>query len=163
MTYLTQSVLPNFTSEQIKYNLLLAAEHGINRGTCERLRVGCSIYSGAGKLIAIGANTSPTGVPSCDSAGHLLIEGHCQRTIHAEQNAVGMAAIRGESLKGAVVFLSHTPCLHCAKLLVACGVSHVFYRTEYDNVVSKEALVELSQRTGVYIGNPRTNPITPTV
>jgi dCMP deaminase len=149
--------LDHFTHEEIKYNLNLAAEYGITRGTCERLRVGCSLYSWDGNLLTIGANTSPNGAPSCDSSGHMLIENHCQRTIHAEQNAVGFAAKKGLNLANSVAFVSHTPCLHCAKLLIACGVSYIYYRTEYANVVSKEALLDLAEKTKVPIGLLPTN------
>lgn len=132
-------------------NLELAAEYGLGKGTCDRLRVGCLIASGDGEPIVFGANTAPLGKPGCDSIGHLMIDNHCMRTIHAEQSAVATAAKTGKSLDGGVAFISHTPCLHCAKILVHCGIKHIYYRTEYKNV-NRDAIEALSVETGVPIG-----------
>ena len=53
--------------------------------------------------------------------------------IHAEENCILKAAREGVSLIGATVFVTHSPCPHCASMLDSCGVSKVFYRHVHGN------------------------------
>lgn len=147
-----QLQLPNFTYEKLKKNLELAAEYGATKGTCDRLRVGCIVCSEDGSFLFFGANASPLGKPGCDAIGHLMIDNHCMRTIHAEQTVVSLAAKEGKSIDGGVAFVSHTPCLHCAKILINAGIKHIYYRTEYANAATREQLDNLSNDMGVPIG-----------
>lgn len=148
MTLLTLSGLRPTTQE-----LLAEAENfGLKYGTCDRLRVGCILLNKKGQLVAKAANCSIGSLPSCDQEGHLMEDGHCQRTIHAEQRAISLALTREMSMLDGTVYISHTPCLHCAKLLISCGVKEIFYKNEYHNVISKKLLKELSKKTGVKIG-----------
>lgn len=102
------------------------------RSACSRLHVGCLVVS-AGKhpnrIIAAGYNGFLPGAPhkSC------VRDGHEQATVHAEQNAVADAAKRGVSLMGATVYITHFPCINCAKILAAAGVGAVKYLHDYRN------------------------------
>ena len=62
-----------------------------------------------------------------------LREGHEQATVHAEQNAVADAARRGSSVEGCVAYVTHFPCINCAKILAAAGIAEVRYRSDYHN------------------------------
>jgi dCMP deaminase len=102
------------------------------RGTCDRLRVGCVIANADHHVLSSGYNGAPRGLPHCDDVGHLMIEGHCVRTIHAEANAVIQAARTGVSLLGATAYVLYRPCLRCALMLVQAGVFEIVYRRPYE-------------------------------
>ncbi len=103
-----------------------------SRSPCERLHVGCVIVSGGdrkNRLIAAGYNGYLPGSPHISR----VRDDHEQGTVHAEQNAVADAARRGVSIEGAAVYISHYPCLNCAKILAAAGVRTVKYHYDYNN------------------------------
>jgi dCMP deaminase len=60
-------------------------------------------------------------------------DGHEQATVHAEQNAVADAARRGSLVDGCVAYVTHYPCVNCAKILAAAGIAEIKYRSDYDN------------------------------
>lgn len=102
------------------------------RATCDRAKVGCVIVKDK-QIMATGYNGSVPGAPHCDDAGHLMVDNHCLRTVHSEINAISQAAKAGANLSDTVAYVTHKPCLPCAKALVAAGVKHVYYATHYGN------------------------------
>ena len=64
------------------------------RSTCDRAHVGAVIVR-ARRMLTTGYNGAPAGLAHCDEVGHLLVDGHCVRTLHAEQNAIIQAALHG--------------------------------------------------------------------
>jgi dCMP deaminase len=50
---------------------------------------------------------------------------------HAEENVFGKLMLQGVSTKGGTMFLTHSPCIHCAKIMVTAGVTHVYYLEDY--------------------------------
>jgi dCMP deaminase len=100
------------------------------RSTCDRAAVGAVIVRDK-RMLTTGFNGSPSGQPHCDDIGHLLVNGHCVRTIHAELNAIIQAALHGISLKGSTCYLTHFPCHGCAKALSNAGVVRVVYKEPY--------------------------------
>ncbi len=100
------------------------------RSTCDRADVGAVLVREK-RILTTGFNGSPSGQPHCDEAGHLMVDGHCVRTIHAEANAIIQAALHGVSSKGATVYVTHFPCLSCAKMLINAGIVRVVYATQY--------------------------------
>ncbi|MCA1800270.1 MAG: cytidine/deoxycytidylate deaminase family protein [Actinobacteria bacterium] len=101
-----------------------------SRSTCLRLSVGCVLVVNK-QIIATGYNGSAPGQPHCTDAGCYLDGESCQRTIHAEVNALGQAARRGVAVDGATAYVTHTPCLHCGKAMAAAGVRLVVIETPY--------------------------------
>lgn len=99
------------------------------RSTCDRLSVGCVIVKNH-RIISTGYNGSVSGTDHCDEEGHLLVNGRCVRTVHAEQNAILFA--KG-NIDNAIVYITHEPCEICLKLLVQAGVSEIIYANEYYN------------------------------
>jgi dCMP deaminase len=102
------------------------------RSSCERLHVGCVIVSAGerkNRLIAAGYNGFLPGTPHTSR----LREGHEQATVHAEQNAIADAARRGSSVEGCTAYVTHFPCINCAKILAAAGIAEVRYREDYKN------------------------------
>ena len=51
--------------------------------------------------------------------------------IHAEANAISKLARDGEAALGSSMFLTHAPCVNCAKMIYGAGISSVFYRNSY--------------------------------
>jgi dCMP deaminase len=51
--------------------------------------------------------------------------------LHAETNAISKLAKSSESGAGATIFITHAPCLDCAKLIYQSGINSVFYRSAY--------------------------------
>lgn len=103
-----------------------------SRSSCERLNVGCVIVSGGAqknRIIAAGYNGFLPGA----SHTSRLRDGHEQATVHAEQNAISDAARRGVSLEGATAYVTHFPCINCAKILAAAGVRLIKYHRDYRN------------------------------
>ena len=103
-----------------------------SRSSCTRLKVGCVLVSGGSqknRIIAAGYNGFLPGVAHKSR----LRDGHEQATVHAEQNAVSDAARRGVSLEGSTSYVTHFPCINCAKILAAAGISCVKYHYDYRN------------------------------
>ncbi len=117
------------------------------RSSCDRLHVGCVVVSTGkhpNRLVAAGYNGFLPGAPH-DS--HIR-DGHELATVHAEQNAVADAAKRGISLQGTICFVTHYPCVNCAKILAAAGITEVRYRQDYHN---EPLVAELFQQAGVVV------------
>ena len=72
-------------------------------------------------------------------------DGHEQATVHAEQNAIADAARRGVSLQGATAYISHYPCINCAKLLASAGILIIKYHWDYRNDPLAEDLLSEAQ------------------
>ena len=117
------------------------------RSSCERLHVGCVIVSGGdqkNRVVAAGYNGFLPGAPHTSR----VREGHEQVTVHAEQNAISDAARRGVSLEGATVYITHFPCINCAKILAAAGIRCIKYHRDYRN---DELVQELLAGAGVTV------------
>ena len=100
------------------------------RSTCDRAHVGAVLVRDK-RILTTGFNGSPAGLPHCDDVGHLMIDGHCVRTIHAEANAIIQAALHGVSTNGATCYVTHFPCLNCTKMLINAGIVRIVYNVAY--------------------------------
>jgi dCMP deaminase len=117
--------------EEIYMNM---AHEVARRSTCKRtnseghiMHVGCVIVSpDFRKVIALGYNGNAAGLPNeCDTTQ----PGNCG-CIHAEANAAVNCDVPRQTSK--IVFCTHLPCVHCAKLLINLGgVQLVYYRKDY--------------------------------
>lgn len=109
------------------------AHDAAGRSTCDRAHVGCVLVKD-GRLVSTGYNGSCAGLDHCDDVGHLYIEGFtgCQRTIHAEINACLEAG--RERAKGCTAFITHFPCLNCAKVLINVGITRIVYAADYRRI-----------------------------
>jgi dCMP deaminase len=103
-----------------------------SRSPCERLHVGCVVVTAGdrrNRIVAAGYNGFLPGAPHTST----IREGHEQATVHAEQNAVADAARRGSSVDGCIAYITHYPCINCAKVLAASGIAEVRYHIDYTN------------------------------
>ncbi len=69
------------------------------------------------------------------------------RGLHAEQNAIIQAAVHGTAIKGAIFYVTHQPCVLCAKILINAGIKKIVFQGEYPDPMAlalfEEAGVEL--------------------
>ena len=100
------------------------------RATCDRKHVGAVIVRDR-SILATGYNGSIAGLPHCDDEGHLMEDGHCVRTIHAEANAVIQAARNGVRIDGAAIYVTASPCFGCFKLIANAGIKKIVYGEFY--------------------------------
>jgi len=100
------------------------------RSTCDRARVGAIIVKDR-RILTTGYNGSPAGLPHCDEIGHLMVNDHCVRTLHAEQNAIIQAALHGVGVAGGTMYVTHQPCLTCAKMIINAGIRRVVFAGRY--------------------------------
>lgn len=109
---------------------LQIASVAATRSTCDRLHVGCVLVRNK-VVIATGYNGSVRGLDHCDEFGHDIEDDHCQRTVHAESNAIAQAAREGARTSQATAYVTHAPCWPCFKLLVNAGIERIVYGAEY--------------------------------
>ncbi len=103
-----------------------------SRSNCERLNVGCIIVTAGdrkNRLVAAGYNGFLPGTPHVSR----VRDNHEQATVHAEQNAIADAARRGSSVDGCTAYVTHFPCINCAKILAASGIAEIRYHQDYHN------------------------------
>jgi len=115
------------------------------RSPCERLKVGCLLVY-ENRIISQGYNGF---LPGCPHES-IVRDNHEQATVHAEQNAICDCAKRGVSCNGATAYVTHYPCLICARLLLASGISKIYYVHDYKkdrlvDVFTKQKNVEIMQ------------------
>jgi dCMP deaminase len=115
------------------------------RSTCPRLAVGAVIMRDK-RILTTGYNGSPSGMPHCEDVGCLIriVDGResCQRTLHAEQNAIIQAAYHGVSVQGASIYCTHQPCLMCVKMIMNSGIEEVRYAGCYPDPLAMELAAE---------------------
>jgi dCMP deaminase len=98
------------------------------RSSCDRLHVGCIIVYDK-RIIATGYNGHISG----SIHDSFIRDGHEQLTIHAEMNAIADAAKRGISVNDSIAYITHMPCVNCAKILIAAGIKEIIYAEDYNN------------------------------
>lgn len=99
-----------------------------SRSQCKRLRVGCVIVKNK-RVVSTGYNGHLPNTPH----ESVIRDTHEQATVHAEQNAIADAAKRGVSIGGSTAYVTHYPCLTCAKLLASSGIEKIIYNQSYRN------------------------------
>lgn len=111
------------------------------RGTCTRLSVGC-VVTRDHRILTTGYNGAPRHVAHCSEVGCLVVNDHCQRSTHAEANAVVQGALHGVSLQGSTVYCTHQPCNGCSKLLISAGVVRIVFEAAYPDRIAMDLLAE---------------------
>jgi len=116
------------------------------RSTCDRKHVGAVIVRDR-IILATGYNGSIRGLAHCDDEGHMMEDGHCVRTVHAEANSIVQAARTGVRIDGADIYVTASPCFGCFKLIANAGLARIvfgeFYRDERIFTLSKELGITL--------------------
>ena len=116
------------------------------RATCDRKHVGAVIVRDR-TILSTGYNGSIRGLDHCSDAGHMMEDGHCVRTVHAEANAIVQAARNGVGIEGAAIYVTASPCWNCFKLIANSGIDRIcfgeFYRDERIYDYAKKANIDL--------------------
>ena len=98
------------------------------RSSCERLHVGCILVKD-NRIVSQGYNGF---LPECPHKS-VIRNNHEQATVHAEQNALCDCAKRGVSCAESIAYVTHYPCIICARLLLAAGIKEIKYLHDYKN------------------------------
>ena len=132
-----------------------AAEVYAELSSATRLHVGCVVVKD-NTIIGIGYNGMPSGWDNVCEDIEYVIKEECQATdewmlqngftelvhgwsrkrtkrevLHAETNALAKIARSTNSSEGATLFVTHEPCLDCAKIIYQAGIKEVYYRNDY--------------------------------
>jgi len=108
---------------------MLSAHVASHRGTCNRLHVGALLTLDS-RPISWGYNGTPAGQPHCGPECNSSTP--CTKTLHAERNALHWASKHlGAIPPGCTLYVTDSPCLDCAKLIVLFDVKRVVYDREY--------------------------------
>ena len=131
------------------------AELVAKRSTCLRRNVGAVVVQDR-RIVATGYNGAPVGLAHCDE-----LEGGCLRqrmgipsgerhemcrALHAEQNAIIQAATSGQSVEGATIYITHQPCVICAKMIINAGIDRIVVKEGYPDQLSRDLLAEAGRK-----------------
>ena len=110
---------------------------------CKRRQVGALLVKDR-MIISDGYNGTPSGFENVceDESGATK-----PYVLHAEANAISKVAKSGNSSDGATLYVTASPCLECAKLIIQAGVRRVVYRDEYRLTDG----VDLLRRAGIIV------------
>jgi len=118
--------------------------------SAKRLQVGAIVVKND-RIISIGYNGMPSGWDNdCETyTGTFSNEGKPYdaslykskpEVLHAETNAIAKLARSPESGEGATIFITHAPCIDCAKLIYQSGITTVYYKNKYRDTRGLEFL-----------------------
>ncbi|MFW9986446.1 MAG: cytidine/deoxycytidylate deaminase family protein [Candidatus Odinarchaeota archaeon] len=130
------------------------AELAATRSTCVRRQVGAVLVRDK-HILSTGYNGAPANMEHCTTETCLRLttgvkpgERHelC-RGVHAEQNAIIQCALHGVSSRDATLYVTHSPCTICAKMLINAGIARVIVKCQYPD---KDG-IEMLQESGIEI------------
>ena len=119
------------------------------RGNCSRRKV-AAVIARDRRIITTGYNGTPTGVKNCCDGGCARCAsdvpsgaslGECICS-HAEENAIIQAAYHGVSVRGAIMYVTISPCLMCAKMIINAGIKEVVYDGDYKFTSQTKSLLD---------------------
>lgn len=121
------------------------AERFAQLSSAIRLNVGAIVVKDD-RIISIGYNGMPTGWDNC--CEHEIKEENVvylrskPEVLHAEANAITKLAKSNESGDGASIFVTHSPCIECAKLIYQSGIATVYYKNDYRDTAGLDFLTK---------------------
>jgi dCMP deaminase len=118
-----------------------------SRSTCLRRHVGAVIVKDR-MVLSTGYNDTPRGLPNCGDGGCPRCASEAPTGVgldtclclHGEQNAIIQAAYHGVNINGASIYVTHQPCLTCAKMILNAGIRRVVFAGDYPDQVAREML-----------------------
>ncbi len=143
---------PKIIRPSIDEYFLKIASVVAERSTCRRHHVGAVAVKDK-HILATGYNGAASGLKDCLQLGCLRDEMKIPsgtrheicRGIHAEQNTIIQASLHGVSLESATVYVTHTPCILCAKMLANAKIKRFVTFGKY----SDDAFLELFKEAGI--------------
>jgi dCMP deaminase len=107
------------------------AEIFARQSSAKRLQVGAIVVKDD-RIISIGYNGMPSGWDNvCENINEDGTLKTKPEVLHAEMNAIAKLARSNESGLNSTMFITHAPCIECAKLIYQSGIKKVFYKNEY--------------------------------
>jgi dCMP deaminase len=103
------------------------AERFAKLSYANRLKVGCIIVK-KDRIISIGYNGTPEGWDNCCEDENNKTK---PEVIHAEMNCINKLARNHESGENSIMFITHSPCMECAKSIQGSGIQEVYFRNSY--------------------------------
>ena len=108
-----------------------------SRSNCLRRQVGAVIVKGKA-IISTGYNGTPIGVRNCSEGGCLRCQSECRPgegydtciCVHAEENAIVLAARYGASTDGSMMYTTLRPCFGCVKEAIQAGIKEIVYQQD---------------------------------
>ena len=128
------------------------AERFAKLSSAKRLQVGAIIVKDD-RIISIGYNGMPAGwTNECEELIEIHEDGGTitktkDEVIHAEANAIAKLAKSSESGDDSTMFLTHAPCIHCAKQVYTAGIKKVYYRNSYRDTIG----IDFLNRCGISV------------
>lgn len=133
--------------DKFKRAYMKTAQTFAELSSAQRLHVGAIIVKDD-RIISIGYNGMPAGWSNvCEDVSEEGILKTKPEVLHAETNAIAKLARSNDSGNGATLFVTHSPCLECAKLIYQSGINHVYYRTNYRD----ENGIKFLEKSGVTV------------
>lgn len=117
-------------------NAFMEVAHTFSKlSSARRLKVGAIVVK-EDRIVSIGYNGMPAGWDNnCEDIVYRIAQETITKTkpevIHAEANAIAKLAKSTESGDGAVMFLTHAPCMDCAKQIYTAGIKKVYFGSQY--------------------------------
>lgn len=128
-----------------KLILYLDLAHRIAKESyCKRLQVGAVIVKD-GNIISFGYNGTPSGMPNKCEENDVTFS----YVLHAESNAITKACKSPISTEGATMYITHSCCLECAKLIIQSGIKKVYYSENYRD----KAGINLLRNCGIEVSH----------
>lgn len=132
------------------------------RATCHRHHIGAVLVREK-RILSAGYNGAPVGMRDCLELGCLrdqmkIPSGRSHeicRGVHAEQNAIIMAALHGVNTDGATMYITIKPCTICAKMIINAKVKKVVYESNYPDTQG----VNFLREAGVVVENIKTDKL----
>ena len=136
--------LIKITRKEKAYIEVLKSIQGLS--TCARLKVSALLVKD-GRIIATGWNGVSSGMEHCEDKFKKLLKDNSideetffkyhhdfstRYELHAEQNLVSFCARNGVRTEGCQIYLTHSPCIHCSKILYSSGINWVKFLIKYD-------------------------------
>ena len=111
------------------------AENLAKRSHCVKQHVGAVIAKDT-RIVSLGYNGPPSGTHNCDKEWPeegcpRSSKGSCSLALHAEENAILYAAKNKVDLEGAVLYVTLSPCLPCARTIYTTGIKTVYFLNSY--------------------------------
>ena len=110
---------------------------------CKRRQVGALIVKDK-MIISDGYNGTPSGFENVCEDENGVTKPY---VLHAEANAITKVAMSGNSSEGSTLYVTASPCIECAKLIIQAGIKRVVYRDEYRLTDG----VDLLRRAGIEV------------
>ena len=125
------------------------------RSHCVKRHVGAVLTKDT-RIISIGYNGPPAETHNCDeewpeTGCERDSKGSCSLALHAEQNALMYAVKNNANVDGSTIYITLTPCLPCARMLLSAGIKRVIYLYSYAEYkgIPKDEGIDFLQKFGV--------------